>query len=71
MIGPETDSLPAMVGTHTCAARPKKVQCKKQEKLMGERVASKNARERSQMQKKSVETCNAGRAGAHPYRRRA
>jgi len=36
---------------------------------MGKSLSSDSARARSQ-KKKSVETCSAGRAGAHPYRRR-
>jgi len=34
---------------------------------MGKSLSSDSARARSQ-KKKSVETCSAGRAGAHPYR---
>jgi hypothetical protein len=37
---------------------------------MGKSLSSDSARARFAEAKRSVETCSAGRAGAHPYRRR-
>ena len=42
----------------------------KQEKLMARASAPKEQERAAEAAKRSVETCSAGRAGAHPYRRR-
>ena len=62
-----------LVGTRSRAIRrrmSKKGANSKQEKLMARASAPKEQERVAEAAKRSVETCSAGRAGAHPYRRR-
>jgi hypothetical protein len=58
-----------LVGTRSCAIRrrmSKKGANSKQEKLMARASAPKEQERVAEAAKRSVETCSAGRAGAHP-----
>ena len=60
-----------LVGTRSCAIRHRTSEKGDHlVKLMGKSLSSDRARARFAEAKRSVETCSAGRAGAHPYRRR-